>query len=145
KFTHFLQRIKTSLKAHYKMHDIGEANWILKIQIQRIPTGLWLGQSQYTQKILEHCGFWDIPESQWKATPMIASWKNDTSSPSLSKTKATKFISLLMKAAYLANRTRPDIAFVVNKLAQYQKNATEHHRKSLCHLLQYLRGTYNYG
>ena len=50
-----------------------------------------------------------------------------------------------MKLSYLANRTRPDIAYVVNKLAQYQNSPTIYHMKSLIHVCLYLRKTYDYG
>jgi hypothetical protein len=46
---------------------------------------------------------------------------------------------------YLANRTRPDIAFLVNLLARYSSAPTRRHWNGVKHVLRYLRGTTNMG
>ncbi|XP_069145705.1 secreted RxLR effector protein 161-like [Solanum lycopersicum] len=42
---------------------------------------------------------------------------------------------------YLANTTRPDIAFVVNLLARYSSAPTRRHWNGIKHILRYLKGT----
>ncbi|KAL4032173.1 hypothetical protein IC575_005238 [Cucumis melo] len=42
---------------------------------------------------------------------------------------------------YLANNTRPDIAFSVNLLARYSFSPTKRHWNGVKHVLRYLRGT----
>jgi hypothetical protein len=42
---------------------------------------------------------------------------------------------------YLANCTRPDIAFSVNLLARYSSAPTRRHWNGVKHVLRYLRGT----
>ena len=42
---------------------------------------------------------------------------------------------------YLANCTRPDIAFSVNLLARYSSAPTQRHWNGIKHILCYLRGT----
>ena len=46
---------------------------------------------------------------------------------------------------YLANCTRPDIAFSVNLLARYSSAPTLRHLNGVKHLLRYLRGTSDIG
>ena len=46
---------------------------------------------------------------------------------------------------YLANCTRPDIAFSVNLLAKYSSKPTLRHWNGVKHLLRYLRGTSDMG
>jgi hypothetical protein len=46
---------------------------------------------------------------------------------------------------YLANCTRPDIAFSVNLLARYSFAPTRRHWNGVKHVLRYLRGTTNMG
>ena len=46
---------------------------------------------------------------------------------------------------YLANCTRPDIAFSVNFLARYSSVPTLRHWNGVKHLLRYLRGTSDIG
>ena len=42
---------------------------------------------------------------------------------------------------YLANNTRPDIAFAVNVLARYSSAPTQRHWKGIKHVFRYLQGT----
>jgi hypothetical protein len=46
---------------------------------------------------------------------------------------------------YLANNTRPNIAFTVNLLARYSAASTMRHWNGVKHLLQYLWGTPDLG
>ena len=46
---------------------------------------------------------------------------------------------------YLANYTRPDIAFSVNLLARYNSAPTERHWNEIKHILSYLHGTCDMG
>ena len=46
---------------------------------------------------------------------------------------------------YLANYTRPDIAFAVNLLARYSSAPTRRHWNGIKHILHYLRGTTDLG
>ncbi|KAL7154176.1 hypothetical protein ABFS83_04G217900 [Erythranthe nasuta] len=46
---------------------------------------------------------------------------------------------------YLANNTRPDIAFSVNLLARYSSARTKRHWNGIKHVLRYLRGTTDMG
>ena len=46
---------------------------------------------------------------------------------------------------YLANCTRPDIAFLVNLLARYSSAPTLRHSNGVKHVLRYLRGTTDMG
>jgi len=46
---------------------------------------------------------------------------------------------------YIANATRPDISYAVNKLASYTANPSLEHYGSLKCILRYLAGTRDYG
>ena len=46
---------------------------------------------------------------------------------------------------YLANTTRPDIAFSVNLLARYSSAPTRRHWNGIKHIFQYLKGTTDMG
>ncbi|XP_059315934.1 secreted RxLR effector protein 161-like [Lycium ferocissimum] len=46
---------------------------------------------------------------------------------------------------YLANATRPDIAFSVNLLARYSSSPTRRHWNGVKHILRYLKGTSDMG
>ncbi|XP_057543251.1 secreted RxLR effector protein 161-like [Amaranthus tricolor] len=55
------------------------------------------------------------------------------------------YLSAIGALMYLANNTRPDIAFTVNLLARYSNSPTKRHWSGIKHLLRYLRGTKDLG
>lgn len=50
------------------------------------------------------------------------------------------YLSAIGALMYLANNTRPDIAFSVNLLARYSSSPTKKHWNGIKHILRYLRG-----
>ncbi|RVW17178.1 Retrovirus-related Pol polyprotein from transposon RE1 [Vitis vinifera] len=55
------------------------------------------------------------------------------------------YLSAIGALMYLANCTRPDIAFSVNLLARYSSAPTRRHWNGIKHILRYLRGTTDMG
>ncbi|XP_073138282.1 secreted RxLR effector protein 161-like [Henckelia pumila] len=53
------------------------------------------------------------------------------------------YLSAIGALMYLANSTRPDIAFAVNLLARYSSSPTRRHWNGIKHLFRYLQGTRN--
>ena len=54
-------------------------------------------------------------------------------------------LSAIGALKYLANYTRPDIAFSVNLLARYNSASTKRHWNRIKHVLRYLYGTCDMG
>ncbi|KAL2235503.1 UNVERIFIED_CONTAM: Secreted RxLR effector protein [Sesamum indicum] len=55
------------------------------------------------------------------------------------------YLSAIGALMYVANNTRPDIAFSVNLLARYSSTPTKRHWNGVKHVLRYLRGTSDMG
>ncbi|XP_074324386.1 secreted RxLR effector protein 161-like [Apium graveolens] len=55
------------------------------------------------------------------------------------------YLSAIGALMYLANNTRPDIAFAVNLLARFSSNSTKRHWDGIKHILRYLRRTIDLG
>jgi len=55
------------------------------------------------------------------------------------------YLSAIGALMYLANSTRPDIAFAVNLLARYSAAPTKRHWAGVKHILRYLNGTRDFG
>ena len=51
------------------------------------------------------------------------------------------YLNAIGALMYLANATRPDIAFSVNLLARYSSSPTRRHWNGIKHILRYLKGT----
>ena len=58
---------------------------------------------------------------------------------------AVPYFSAIGALMYLANYTRPDIAFAVNLLARYSSAPTRRHWNGIKHILRYLSGTTDQG
>lgn len=135
--------VKNILKKRFQIQENGLANWILKIRMERVSGGIWIGQNLKIQDALEYAGF-DMYSGNLPRIPMIVGWK-DVDSVLLDENQSTFYRSLLMKLSYVAIHTRPDISFAINKLAQYQQEPTQHHLDSLYQVLLYLKNTEDYG
>ncbi|XP_070020759.1 secreted RxLR effector protein 161-like [Nicotiana sylvestris] len=53
----------------------------------------------------------------------------------------TPYLSAIGALMYLANNTRPDIAFAVSLLARFSSSPTRRHWNGVKHIFRYLRGT----
>jgi hypothetical protein len=143
--------MKERFKSKFKMTDQGPAEWILGLKVRRVENGIFVNQAQYAMDMLIEAGMWDmevkghrIPVTT-KSTPMSSTWTHDPLSPRLYGDDITKYKSFLMKLSYLAQQTRPDIAYAVNTLAQFQIEPRECHWRAIIHLLRYVRGTHDLG
>ena len=59
--------------------------------------------------------------------------------------RSNPFTKLLGELQYLADATRPDISYAVNRLGLYMANPSLTHYRLLKRILRYLAGTRNYG
>src|SRR5579862_9645864 len=66
--------------------------------------------------------------------------RTDTEAPA----DAALYRSMTSSIMYLAVWTRPDIAWITNKLSQYNSDPSELHMSAAKHLLRYINGTLDY-
>ena len=57
----------------------------------------------------------------------------------------TPYLVAINALKYLANHTRPDIAFAINSLARFSAKPTKRHWNGVTHILRYLKGTVDLG
>ena len=86
------------------------------------------------------------------STPMVVRSLNVTNDPFRLSEEGEEilgpevpYLSAIGALLYLANNTRPDIAFSVNLLARYSAAPTQRHWKGIKHLLRYLKGIVDLG
>ena len=89
-------------------------------------------QSRYIEKMLKF--YFDVAPVRTPYDPSMSPKKNE--SRGLSQAKYDKITGSVM---FLMNYTRPDIAYVVNRLSYYTYNQSNAHWNALYHLLQYLK------
>ena len=137
------------LKKEIEMKDLGKTRYCLGLQIEYFSNEIFVHQSTYTEKVLKH---FYIDKAHPLNFPMIVRSLEVDKDPFRPKEENEKllgpevpYLSAIGALMYLANCTRPDIAFSVNLLARYSSTPTLRHWNGVKHLLRYLRGTSDMG
>jgi hypothetical protein len=120
-------------------------NSVLAYKLNVFPNGILVHQSTYTEKVLKH---FYMEKAHPLSTPMVVrslDVKKDPFRPREDDEEIlgpeVPYLSAIGALMYLANCTRPDIAFSVNLLARYSSAPTRRHWNGVKHVLRYLRGT----
>ncbi|CAH9079354.1 unnamed protein product [Cuscuta epithymum] len=131
------------------MKDLGRTKFCLGLQIEHLKNGTFIHQSNYTEKVLKR---FYMDKAHPLTSPMVVRSLNihddrfrpreddeDILGPEV------PYLSVIGSLLYLANSTRPDIAFYVNLLARYNSCPTRRHWNKIKHIFRYLRGTIDLG
>ena len=133
------------------MKDLGEPKSFLGMTIQRNrkDKNTIIHQADYTEKVLVK---FNMSDSKPQSTPMVTRQVDhrnkkikldaEIESTEIKKVPYREAIGSLM---YLANATRPDIAFAVNYVARKQLNTTEDDWSDVKSVFRYLRDTTDLG
>jgi transposase InsO family protein len=143
-----LSALKKDLSTRFSMTDLGEAHYILGIQIDRDRAArtLSISQREYVHKVLQRFGMLD---SKPAATPLPTSvqlTKADSPLPDMVPDAAfiRQYQSAVGALMYAMLGTRPDLAFAVASLSQFSSNPGQPHWDAIKHVLRHLRGTTDY-
>jgi hypothetical protein len=132
------------LKKTFEIKDLGETKFCLGLQLDILPTGRLLHQTTYTEKILKE---FNMHLAHPLTSPMVVrSLENkddiyrkwEEIEPILGP--KIPYLSAIGALMYLANQTRPDIAFAINLLARHSATPTSRHWTGIKHIFRYLRG-----
>jgi hypothetical protein len=107
------------------MKDLGEADVILNIKLNKNESRITLSQSYYVEKILSRFGFIDSKSSPTPYDPSVILRKNRDEP--IDQLRYSQIIGSLM---YLASATRPDISFDVSKLSRFMSHPGIDHWQS---------------
>ncbi len=142
---------KETIKSKFKIDDIGELKWILKMKVTKDKNGnIYLDQSAYVNTIIDkyYSADQDAPTSKNPALVSINLTEPNLElkyqAKILNKNEHDQYRSLVGALLYLANTTRLDIAYIVNILCRYVSKPTNVHLKSAIHVLKYLKSTSHY-
>jgi hypothetical protein len=129
----------------FEMKYLGETKFCLGLQVEHLPTGIFVHQAAYMQKILEK---FNMDKSYPSKTPVVVrslDMKKDEFRPrddgEESLGPKVSYLSAIGALMYLANSTQPDIAFIVNLLARYSAAPTKRHWTGVKNNFRYLNGT----
>ena len=125
-----------------EFHDEGELSAFLGIKIeQKGENEFYLSQPGLIAKVLEAAGMADCnpnatPSSQEPLGPDLEGDKMD---------ETWEYALIIGMLMYLANNTRPDIAYAVHSCARYTHHQRKSHGTAVKHILRYLKGTADKG
>jgi hypothetical protein len=126
-----IEEASAYLKTEFEMKDLGETKFCLGLQIEHLPEGIFVCQSTYCKKVLER---FNMIKAHPLKTPMVVRSLEMETDPFRPKSGDGKslgpevpYLSAIGALMYIANCTRPDIAFVVNLLARYSADPTRRH------------------
>ena len=116
-----IDEARNHLKTEFEMKDLGKTKFCIGLQIEHLHSGILVHQSTYIQKVLEK---FNMDKSYPAKSPMVVrsiDLKKDVFRPRDEGEEILgsefPYLSLIGALMYLANSTRPDIAFMVNLLA----------------------------
>lgn len=138
--TTFLNSVIAKVAATFSIKDLGDLSYFLGIEVIRNSDGIFLSQRKYVHDLLQST---KMANAKSTVSPMAIV-------PSLSVSQgtplsnSTEYRSVVGNLQYLS-LTRPDVAFVVNRLAQYMHKPTDIHWVAVKRLLRYLAGSCDLG
>jgi hypothetical protein len=136
-----LEEFKKRLSRTFKMVDKGEVEYILGIEVirDRAKRSTLLSQRRYAGEVLTRFG---MDSCSSAPTPMVVSLK--TSPPAKNAANAKfPYLEAVGALQYLAQGTRPDIAYPVSKLAQRCHCYNVSDWEAVKRVFRYLSGTIN--
>ncbi|CAM8908680.1 unnamed protein product [Rhodiola kirilowii] len=136
----YINQTKEFLSSKFSMKDMGEAEVILGIRIERVEGDIALTQSHYIEKVLKKYKYLNCHPGNtlFESSKHLLPNKGDP----VSQLEYSRVIGSLM---YAMTSTRPDIAFAVGKLSRYTSNPSVDHWQAVHRVLRYLKGTMNLG
>ncbi|WKA03349.1 hypothetical protein VitviT2T_021464 [Vitis vinifera] len=143
-----LRETKEYLSKNFHMVDMGEANYVIGIEIFRDRSRGVLGLSQkgYIDWVLERfnmqsCSSGIAPILKVDKLSKMQCPRNNMEREQMKKIPYASAVGSLM---YAQTCTRPDISFVVGMLGRYQSDPGFEHWKAAKKVMRYLQGTKDY-
>ncbi|CAM8902104.1 unnamed protein product [Rhodiola kirilowii] len=144
-----IHEVISYLKREFEMKDLGKTGYCLGLQIEHMQSGILVHQSNYTRKIIKR---FNMDKSNPLSTPMVVRSLDVDKDPFRPCEESEEilgqevpYFSAIGALMYLANCTRPDIAFAVDLLARFSSAPTKRHWNGIKHVLRYLQGTIDLG
>jgi len=138
-----IERVLTGLETQYGMKRLGDAEYILGIQIIRDADGsITLSQRAYLVDILAR---FDMTDCKSASTPMEHNLKLLPGTSPASAEEVRRYLSALGSLMYANLGTRPDLSHAVSYLCRFSAHPDDSHWTAIKHILRYVKGTLNLG
>jgi len=138
--------VEKEIGGRFKIKSLSRPTLLLGMHITHDPlqNRIRISQTSYINSLLQKFG---LDQANPVTTPMDPNVKLDdfgNNEESTDDKISTSYATLIGSLMYLAIATRPDIAFTVNRLAQFSSNPKPAHWTAVKRIFRYLKGTRNY-
>jgi len=137
------------LKKEFEVKDLGKTKLCLGLELEHKKNGILVHQSAYIERLLRR---FNMDKAHPLSTPMVVRSLDPQKDPFRPKESGedilgpeVPYLNAIGALMYLAQCTRPDIAFAVNLLARFSSEPTRRHWNGIKHIFRYLRGTIDLG
>jgi Reverse transcriptase (RNA-dependent DNA polymerase) len=137
-----MDAMKKDIHTEWETTDMGEPTKIVGIEITQSPEQISISQKKSIQNILQRQ---ELAEASPVRMPLNPNVKIEQNPDGNEGDRSNSFTQLLGELQFIANTTRPDIAFAVNQLASFTANPSMQHHTALKRILRYLSGMQTYG
>jgi hypothetical protein len=131
-----------NIEKYFKIKNLKEIKDYLKVNIKQTSNFININQKDYINKILKK---FELENIYTKNILIDSNIKLESNSNKTSQSEITKFQKLISSLLYLMLCTRPDIAYLVIKLARFASNPSKTHFKAVYRVFAYLKRTINLG
>lgn len=139
-----ISQVKEKLAQCFEVKDLGILHHFLgvKISYNKTTGSAWMGQSGYTEKVLEK---FNMNKAKPTKTPVNSSSRLRRRNDGEEGVDKSLYQSVVGSLLYLATRTRPDISFAVSNVAKYCHDPSKEHWTAVKRILRYLKGSTHLG
>ena len=141
----FIDKTKQHLRQHFDIKDEGPAHIFIGLRITRNRDlrQLFIDQAHYARDILQTYGMAACNPCFIPMKPGDQHLPKPLPHDRLSEDDQRTYQAIIGSLGYLMNCSRPDLAFAVNKLAQFGSAAGLCHLTAAKHVLRYIQHTIN--
>ncbi|KAJ3661597.1 hypothetical protein Zmor_005987 [Zophobas morio] len=137
-----IAEIGRELAQRFEIKALGDVKHCLGVEFQREDGRVTMHQRGYIKDVLSRFGMSDCKPV---ATPIDLGTKLEKNIDQSQEDLALPYRELVGALIYLSSTTRPDIAFAVSRLGQFNNCYGPEHWRAAKRVLRYLKGTMNVG
>ncbi|KAK2578415.1 hypothetical protein KPH14_012187 [Odynerus spinipes] len=137
---------KTELSKRIEVKDMGEAKEFLGIQIERNKSAdeVYIQQNKYIINMLEKFKMSDCKPVATPADPNVKFTEVGNENETDNLADKELYLEAIGSLLYVSQVTRPDIAFIVNKLSSFCKEPKQQHWNAVKRVFRYLKGSVDF-
>ena len=141
----FLEKVKKKIAERFGIKDLGLVSKYLGVQFERDRKArrLWMHQGEYISFLLEEYGLSNCNPVYLPADPKTPFRDPTISYPEVVNLRSS-YLKLIGELIYLAMNMYPNVAYIVNSLAQFNADPLPRHFVAGKRILHYLAGTLNH-